>query len=68
MEMLYAISKNITEHLEHIKKVFKRLKAVGFHLKLRKCAFCIEQIKRIPKWYGLKNAKMKSKRNLYQTI
>jgi hypothetical protein len=28
-------SKTIDEHLEHIKEVFKRLKEVGFHLKLR---------------------------------
>jgi hypothetical protein len=34
----------IDEHLEHIKEVFKRLKEVGFHLKLRKCEFFMEQI------------------------
>jgi hypothetical protein len=34
-------SKNIKEQLE---QVFKRLKVVGFHLKLRKCEFYMEQI------------------------
>jgi hypothetical protein len=37
-------SKIIKEHLEHIKEVFRRLKEVGFHLKLRKCEFFIEQM------------------------
>jgi hypothetical protein len=37
-------SKTIDEHLEHIKEVFKRLKEVGFHLKLRKCEFFMEQM------------------------
>jgi hypothetical protein len=37
-------SKTIDEHLEHIKEVFKRLKKVGFHVKLRKCEFFMEQM------------------------
>jgi hypothetical protein len=37
-------SKTIEEHLEHIKEVFRRLKEVGFHLKLRKCKFFMEQM------------------------
>jgi hypothetical protein len=44
IDNIIIYSKTIDEHLEHIKEVFKRLKEVGFHLKLRKCEFFMEQM------------------------
>jgi hypothetical protein len=44
IDNIIIYSKTIKEHLEHIKNVFRRLKEVGFHLKLRKCEFFMEQM------------------------
>jgi hypothetical protein len=52
-------SKTIEEHLEHIKEVFRRLKEVGFHLKLRKYEFFIEQMKFLG--YTIKSDQIKTK-------
>jgi hypothetical protein len=44
IDNIIIYSKTIDEHLEHIKEVFKRLKEVELHLKLRKCEFFMEQM------------------------
>jgi hypothetical protein len=37
-------SKNLTEHLDHLRKVLNVLRSEKFYANLKKCTFCMEKI------------------------
>ena len=37
-------SKNLTEHLDHLRKVFNVLRSEKLYANLKKCTFCMEKI------------------------
>jgi hypothetical protein len=37
-------SKNLTEHLDHLRNVFNVLRSEKLYANLKKCAFCMEKI------------------------
>ena len=45
LDDIIVFSKTHAEHLQHLKKVFVKLKAAGLKLKLSKCSFCQNRVK-----------------------
>ena len=44
LDDIIVFSKTHEEHIEHLKKVFEKLKAAGLKLKLSKCSFCQKRV------------------------
>ena len=45
LDDIIVFPKTHAEHLQHLKKVFEKLKAAGLKLKLSKCPFCQNRVK-----------------------